>query len=76
MWLQYRLDARVSPDDLLYQPKTYTTIHSQLRNVQDKMDRHRQLMDRYLNTEIKPHTEDVRTKIMSMYVDLEERNPL
>ncbi|KAK3085341.1 hypothetical protein FSP39_001795 [Pinctada imbricata] len=73
---KYRLDARMKPDDLLYQPTTYNTLHSRLRNVHDKMDRHRQLMDRYLDVKIRPHTEDVQTRVMSMYVEMERRNPL
>jgi hypothetical protein len=39
------------------------------------MDRHKQLMDRYLPDEDTSATTDVKTKIMNMYVDMEQHNP-
>lgn len=39
------------------------------------MDRHKQLMDRYLPDDDTSATTDVKTKIMNMYVDMEQHNP-
>merc|ERR1711964_879429 len=44
---QYRLDSRLEPEDLLSKPSSYGSMRDQVRGVQDKLDRHRQLMDRH-----------------------------
>lgn len=47
-----------------------------MADVKDKLDRHRQLMDRYLDSEdIRPGKDDVKNRIYTKFVDLEERNP-
>lgn len=43
----YRLESRVEPDDLIHKPSTYGKMRDQVRGVQDKLDRHRQLLDRH-----------------------------
>ncbi|XP_035828887.1 uncharacterized protein LOC101852657 isoform X3 [Aplysia californica] len=47
----YRVESRLSPDDLIYQPSSYIRLREQVRDVQEKMDRQRQLLDRYLDTD-------------------------
>ncbi|CAE1285404.1 unnamed protein product [Acanthosepion pharaonis] len=44
---QYRLESRVDPDDLIHKPSTYGKMRDQVRGVQDKLGRHRQLLDRH-----------------------------
>lgn len=44
---KYRLDSRLEPEDLLSKPSSYGSMRDQVRGVQDKLDRHRQLMDRH-----------------------------
>jgi hypothetical protein len=46
---QHKIDARVNPGDIFYQPASYGRLRENLRNVQDKMYRQRQLLDRYLD---------------------------
>ncbi|XP_021347110.1 uncharacterized protein LOC110446328 isoform X12 [Mizuhopecten yessoensis] len=72
---QYRIDSRVDPEDVIQMPKTYEAVRKQMKDVQCRMDKHRQLMDRYLEPDLKPETEDVKSKIMNLYVDMEQRNP-
>ena len=48
---QYRLESRLEPEDLIHKPSTYGKMRDQVRGVQDKLDRHRQLLDRYLETD-------------------------
>jgi len=43
----YRLESRLDPEDLLSKPSSYGKMRDQVRDVQDKMDHHRQLMDRH-----------------------------
>lgn len=74
--LQHRLESRVAPSDLLFTPKVYANVRSQLRDVQEKMDRHRQLMDRYLDAESLTPETDIKTKVLAMYSEMEERDPL
>ncbi|XP_060604569.1 uncharacterized protein LOC132757331 isoform X3 [Ruditapes philippinarum] len=45
---QYRLDAYASPDDLIIVPRSLNAVRSQLRDAHEKLDHHKQLMDRYL----------------------------
>jgi len=47
----YRLDSRVNPADIIYEPASYARLRQQLQDVNGKMDRERQLLDRYLDTE-------------------------
>ncbi|XP_033753827.1 uncharacterized protein LOC117337129 isoform X5 [Pecten maximus] len=72
---QYRIESRVDPEDIIQMPKTYAAVKEQMKQVQCKMDKHRQLMDRYLEPDLKPESEDVKSKIMNLYVDMEQRNP-
>lgn len=48
---QYRLDTYLSPDDLIITPRSLGSVKQQLRDCQEKMDRHKQLVDRYLVTD-------------------------
>jgi len=48
---KYRLEARTTPGDYFQTPRTFANMRDQIRHVRDKMDRHRQLMDRYLDTD-------------------------
>ena len=50
----------MNPDDLIMVPRSLTSVKSQVREVQDKMDRHRQLMDRYLNQDTGLSVDDMR----------------
>ncbi|XP_069113415.1 uncharacterized protein [Argopecten irradians] len=43
---QYRIESRVDPEDIIEMPKTYAAVKEQMKQVQCKMDKHRQLMDR------------------------------
>lgn len=43
---KYKLDSRVPAEDLISKP-SYGKMRDQVRDVQDKMDHHRQLMDRH-----------------------------
>lgn len=72
---QYRIESRVDPEDIIEMPQTFAAVKAQMKNVQCKMDKHRQLMDRYLEPDLKPEAEDVQSKIMNLYVDMEQRNP-
>lgn len=45
---QNRLVSMVNPDDLIIVPQSLGSVKSRLREVHEKLDRHRQLMDRYL----------------------------
>ncbi|XP_022286320.2 uncharacterized protein LOC111099194 isoform X6 [Crassostrea virginica] len=72
---KHRLESRVAPSDLLFTPKVYANVRSQLRDVQEKMDRHRQLMDRYLDAESLTPETDIKTKVLAMYSEMEERDP-
>lgn len=74
--MQHRLESRVAPSDLLLTPKVYANVRSKLRDVQEKMDRHRQLMDRYLDAESLAPDTDIKTKVLAMYSEMEERDPL
>ena len=74
-WFQYRIESRVPPGDNLFPIKTIGHIRDRLLHVKEQMDRHKQLMDRYLPDEDTSATTDVKTKIMNMYVDMEQHNP-
>lgn len=74
--MQHRLESRIAPKDLLFTPKVYANVRSQLRDVQEKMDRHRQLMDRYLDADSISTDTDIKTKVLAMYSEMEERDPL
>ncbi|XP_061162957.1 uncharacterized protein LOC133172146 isoform X2 [Saccostrea echinata] len=73
---KHRLESRIAPKDLLFTPRVYANVRSQLRDVQEKMDRHRQLMDRYLEADSITTDRDVKTKVLAMYSEMEERDPL
>jgi len=45
---KYRLDTYANPDDLIIAPRSLGQVRSQLKDAHEKLDRHRQLMDRYL----------------------------
>ncbi|XP_048752424.2 uncharacterized protein LOC125663985 isoform X4 [Ostrea edulis] len=72
---KHRLESRIAPKDLLFTPKVYANVRSQLRDVQEKMDRHRQLMDRYLDADSISTDTDIKTKVLAMYSEMEERDP-
>ncbi|KAI8790234.1 hypothetical protein BgiBS90_008158, partial [Biomphalaria glabrata] len=50
---QYRVESRLSPDDLIYEPSSFIRMRERVKDVQDKMDRQRQLLDRYLDSDFK-----------------------
>ncbi|XP_052230982.1 uncharacterized protein LOC127844621 isoform X3 [Dreissena polymorpha] len=60
MSMERRLDALISPDDLLILPRSLGGVKAQLRDVKDRMDRHRQLMDRYLVTDKGLSSDDMK----------------
>ena len=72
---QYRLDAKMAPSDLLYQPSCFIRIREQLRDAQERMDRHRQMLDRYL-PEGGADTGDVVSSIRRKMADMERRDPV
>ena len=72
---QYRLDAKMAPSDLLYQPSSFIRIREQLRDAQERMDRHRQMLDRYL-PESGADTGDVVSSIRRKMADMERRDPV
>jgi hypothetical protein len=62
------------PSDLLYQPSSFIRIREQVRDAQERMDRHRQLLDRYL-----PEGDDVgdpASRILRRMADMERRDPV
>ncbi|XP_052063261.1 uncharacterized protein LOC127702959 isoform X13 [Mytilus californianus] len=70
---KYRIESRVPPGDYFFPIKTIGHVRDKLLHVKEQMDRHKQLMDRYLPDE--DSQTDVKTKIMNMYVDMEQHNP-
>ncbi|CAC5378420.1 unnamed protein product [Mytilus coruscus] len=70
---EYRIESRVPPGDYFFPIKTIGHVRDKLLHVKEQMDRHKQLMDRYLPDE--DSKTDVKTKIMNMYVDMEQHNP-
>ena len=39
----------MNPSEVMYTPGVYNRMRVQVRDAHDKLDRHRQLLDRYLN---------------------------
>ncbi|KAH3772745.1 hypothetical protein DPMN_174090 [Dreissena polymorpha] len=72
MSMERRLDALISPDDLLILPRSLGGVKAQLRDVKDRMDRHRQLMDRYLVTDKGLSSDDMKV-LMSIKAALAAR---
>jgi len=60
---QYRLDTYLSPDDLLITPRSLGSVKKQLKAVQEKMDRQRQLVERYLVTNNGLNAEEQQGKV-------------
>uniref|UniRef100_A0A0B7AD59 Uncharacterized protein n=1 Tax=Arion vulgaris TaxID=1028688 RepID=A0A0B7AD59_9EUPU len=50
---QYRVESRLAPSDLIYEPSSFSRMRGQVKDVQEKMDRQRQLLDRYLDSDFK-----------------------
>ncbi|XP_059147716.1 uncharacterized protein LOC131935367 isoform X3 [Physella acuta] len=50
---QYRVESRLSPDDIIYEPSSFIRMRERVKDVQEKMDRQRQLLDRYLDSDFK-----------------------
>ena len=48
---------------MLMVPRSVNSVKAQIRDVQDKMDRHKQLMDRYLNKDTGLSVDDMRGNI-------------
>ena len=48
---QYRVDSRISPSDIIYEPASYSRLREQVRDVKGKMDVEKQLLDRYLGND-------------------------
>ncbi|XP_076449656.1 uncharacterized protein LOC143286029 isoform X3 [Babylonia areolata] len=73
---QYRLDAIMRPSDLLYQPtSSFGRIRRQVRAAQEGMDRHRQLLDRYLPEEGAEST-DAAARVLRKMAEMERRDPV
>ncbi|XP_048253598.1 uncharacterized protein LOC124137947 isoform X7 [Haliotis rufescens] len=70
---QYRLESRMDPADLIYKPGSFSRMREQVRDAHDKMDRHRQLLDRYL-TDSGP-TRDIQGSVQRKMEELERRDP-
>ncbi|KAL5021777.1 hypothetical protein ScPMuIL_000932 [Solemya velum] len=74
---KYRLEARARPSDLLFHSEhAYESMKDRVLDVQGKLDRHRQLLDRYLTPNLGPETEDVPSQVMNKYTELEARDPM
>ncbi|KAK6186412.1 hypothetical protein SNE40_008452 [Patella caerulea] len=69
---QYRLDSRVPPEEVLYRPTTFNRMRERLHEAQDKMDRHRQLLDRYIPDE--GTTESIESRVNRKLSELETRD--
>ncbi|CAG5116461.1 unnamed protein product, partial [Candidula unifasciata] len=50
---QYRVESKLSPDDLIYEPSRFIRMREQVKDIQEKMDKQRQLLDRYLDSDFK-----------------------
>uniref|UniRef100_A0A0B7ADU4 Uncharacterized protein n=1 Tax=Arion vulgaris TaxID=1028688 RepID=A0A0B7ADU4_9EUPU len=50
---EYRVQSRLSPDDLIYEPARFIRMREQVKDIQEKMNRQRQLLDRYLDSDFK-----------------------
>ncbi|GFO05868.1 Rs-rich protein-1 [Plakobranchus ocellatus] len=51
---EHRVESRLSPDDIIYEPASLLRMRERVKDVQEKMDRQRQLLDRYLDKELPP----------------------
>lgn len=63
----------MDPADLIYKPGSFSRMREQVRDAHDKMDRHRQLLDRYL-TDSGP-TRDIQGSVQRKMEELERRDP-
>ncbi|XP_067651102.1 uncharacterized protein [Haliotis asinina] len=70
---QYRLDSRMDPADLIYKPGSFSRMREQVREAHDKMDRHRQMLDRYLTESGQPR--DIQGSVQRKMEELERRDP-
>ncbi|XP_064599503.1 uncharacterized protein LOC135466035 isoform X7 [Liolophura sinensis] len=71
---QYRLDSYVDPIDVFYTPATVYKMRERVRDAQEKLDLHRQMLDRYLEVDLGPG-DDVAARIARKQKDLEARQP-
>ncbi|ESO82782.1 hypothetical protein LOTGIDRAFT_229805 [Lottia gigantea] len=69
---QYRLDSRIPPEEVLYRPTTFNRMRERLHEAQDKMDRHRQLLDRYIPEE--GTSESIESRVNRKLNELEQRD--
>ncbi|KAK3765136.1 hypothetical protein RRG08_027776 [Elysia crispata] len=51
---EHRLESRLNPSDIIYEPSSLIRMRQQVKDVQEKMDRQRQLLDRYLDKDLPP----------------------
>ena len=65
----------MKPGDLLYQPSSFSRIREQVRDAQDRMDRHRQMLDRYLPEE-GAEASDPAAGILRKMAEMERRDPM
>ncbi|XP_070198729.1 uncharacterized protein [Littorina saxatilis] len=72
---QYRLDSMINPKDVLYEPASFGRIRSQVRNAQERMDRHRQMIDRYLPEEGEDST-SAKDRVLRKMADMEKHDPV
>ncbi|XP_064599502.1 uncharacterized protein LOC135466035 isoform X6 [Liolophura sinensis] len=70
----YRLDSYVDPIDVFYTPATVYKMRERVRDAQEKLDLHRQMLDRYLEVDLGPG-DDVAARIARKQKDLEARQP-
>ena len=50
LWPKNRVEARLNPGDIIYEPASFDRLRTQMRDVHEKMDREKQLLDRYLDS--------------------------
>ncbi|KAL8616389.1 hypothetical protein ACOMHN_032243 [Nucella lapillus] len=72
---QYRLESIMKPKDLLYQPSSFGRIRRQVQAAQEGMDRHRQMLDRYLPEE-GADSSDAAARVLRKMAELERRDPM
>ncbi|XP_076470054.1 uncharacterized protein LOC143300338 [Babylonia areolata] len=72
---KYRLDSMLTPSDLLYKPSSLIRIREQVKDAQEKMNRHREMLDKYL-PEGGPETGDVASNIRRRMAAMERRDPV
>ena len=63
----------MNPKDVIYEPASFGRIRASVADARDKMDKHRQLLDRYLPEE--GDTYDAKARVLRKAAEMERRNP-